>query len=84
MLREFYFTHRYDPNRYHHSMVLIGYSKFPKVTGLGLHYQMPLSFISETLDLGRGSYPSAELLSAYSTVPADWSKYEKEKKKKKT
>ena len=36
------------------------------------------SVISRTL-VGGGLYPSAEMQSVYSTVPADWAKSEREK-----
>ena len=42
---------------------------FVKAPGLEPHHQF--SIISKTL-IGEGSYPSAEMQSAYSTVPTNW------------
>ena len=47
-----------------------GYSTVSKVSQLEPHHQMQLDVISRRL-VGGGSYPSAEMQSAYSTAPAD-------------
>ena len=48
-----------------------GYSTFPKASGLlEPHHQIVYCHIQDTCWVG--SYPSAEVLSVYSTAPADW------------
>ena len=46
------------------------YSTFSKVPALEPHHQMKISIIIRTL-FGDGSFPSAEVLSAYTTTLAD-------------
>ena len=56
------------------AMTMIGCSAFPNALPLlEPHYQIVLCHIQDTW--GRGSYPSAEMQSVYSTAPADWAKF---------
>ena len=56
-----------------------GCFRFPKASALlEPHYQIVYCHIQDTLIVcvcgARGSYPSAEVQSVYSTAPADWAK----------
>ena len=56
-------------------MGMKGYSAFPKApTLLEPHRQIVYCHIQDTCWKGGGSYPSAEVQSVYSTVPANWAK----------
>ena len=59
MIKQFYLTYRWEPNRYCHSesvdlgvMAMKKYSPFPKVLGLESHHQMQFSVISR-MHVGR-------------------------------
>ena len=56
-------------------MAMKGCSTFPKAPALlEPHHQIVSCYIQDT-HWGGGSYPSAEVLSVYSTAPADWAIY---------
>ena len=71
MIKQFYLTHRWNPNRYYLVRVDLGaismkrYSTFPKVPGLKPHHQM--FFIS--YPWGKGSYPSLQRYSWHILQP---------------
>ena len=53
-------------------MAMKGYSTFSKDPIKELYHQIQFNVISWT-HVSEGSYPSAEMVSAYSSTPADWS-----------
>ena len=56
------------------AMAIKGCSAFPKAPALlEPQHQIIVSYPGHSL--GRGSYPSAEVQSVYSTAPADWANF---------
>ena len=67
MVELFFLTHSWDPNRYYHS----GLEWITPWTGVSLD-----GFVSYSVhSFAGGSYPSAEMQSAYSTARTDWAVY---------
>ena len=69
-----YFTHRLDPNRYYHSGTESNYKEevfyILQTPRLEPHHRMQFSVIPR-IHVAAFFYPTGEMKSAYSTIPAD-------------